>query len=373
MKKNKILAISAVCVLLIGIVIAAVVSNNGNNTTDGKFIISNEHVDVAQYKGLTYEKFADSTSNEEVDKYIVEVMNYSLEPKKNEAGEQISYDIKDLTDDIVSKISAKDYTTIEEYKIYVKQIIDQQKKNGHLESSKNNLFNEVVKNSTLKTYEEEKLQNYIDYANEYYKEYAEYLELDFNTFCKNTMGFTTTEEYNEYIKEESLNNLKIEYIIAAIADAEKIEVTDKEIQQQIQLYMSNEQFKTEEDVLKHISKDEIIMNLKYYKVLDVIYNNATEVEPKQKEEINTQLPQAPVDSNLGQTEVIPDDSKEIETEVPTQAPTDETPTEVPEENIGGPIEESQIGTNENIETPETEPSAVNGSAISVDTTEKVTD
>lgn len=355
MKKNKILAIGAVCVLVIGIIIAAVVSNNGNSAK-GDFVISNERVDVAQYKGLTYEKFTDSTSNEEVDRYIVEVMNYSLEPKKNEAGEQISYSIEDLTNEIVSKISAKDYTTIEEYKLYVKQIIEQQKKNGHLESTKNDLFNEVVKNSTLKTYEEEKLQNYIDYANEYYQEYAQYLELDFDTFCKNTMGFATIEEYNEYIKEESLNNLKIEYIIAAIADAEKIEITEEEINQQIQLYMSNEQFKTEEDVLKHISKDEIIMNLKYYKILDVIYNNATEVEPKQEESTNTQLPQAPVDSNLGQTEIIPDNSQqESSTEVPTETPSDKT-----EETVTEPVEPENTDVTEEIsdetavETPSVE-------------------
>ena len=95
------------------------------------------------------------------------------------------------------------------------------------------------------------------------------------TFRKDTMNFETEDEFTNFIHEEALSNLKTEYIIRAIAEKENITVTDEEVDAEIKNYIDNGYFATEEDVLNYTTRDEIITNKKYYKILDIIYENAT--------------------------------------------------------------------------------------------------
>lgn len=271
--KKKLLILTTISALFVSL-LAGCAKNEDNKTS---FVISNSNVDVAEYKGLEAEKYNVTVSDSEVDTYIEYVMNYdgvnSVDSK---------YSISDLTDEMVKTISGGDYDNIQDYREYIENIIKEQNLTYYEENTKNQLFETIVNNSVLKTYDKDKLQSYIDYANEYYQEYADYLGIDIETLYTETMGFNSEEEYNKYIEDESLNNLKIEYIICAIADAEKVEISDEDVQAQIQSYIDEGYFETKDDVLEYISEEEIKNNLKYYQVLDIIYNSAKFIEPETK-------------------------------------------------------------------------------------------
>ena len=108
------------------------------------------------------------------------------------------------------------------------------------------------------------------------------------------MNIASKEEYENFVYNQALNNLKKEYIIKAIASAEKIEVTEEEIDAKIQEYIDKELFETKEEVEEFITREEIITNIKYSKILDLIYNSATFVDaPVEEENNNVEVTQSP--------------------------------------------------------------------------------
>lgn len=258
-------------------------NKNKTNDSDVKFVISNENVDVAEYKGLEAEKYNSTVTDAEVDTYIEYVMNYD----GNDTSDS-KYSISDLTDEMVKTISGGDYDNIQSYRDYIKSVIEEQNLTYYEQNTKEALFKKVVDNSVLKTYDKDKLQKYIDYANEYYEEYAKYLNEDLEKLYTDTMGFSSKEEYNKYIEEESLNNLKKEYVIRAIADAEKIDIKDEDVDSQVQSYIDDGYFEQKDDVLNYISEEEIQNNLKYSKILDLIYDSAKFVESTESTESSTE-------------------------------------------------------------------------------------
>ncbi len=305
-------------------------SDAASQATDENFVIVNDNVKVAEYKGLSIEGFDENVSESDINSFIDYVMQYVYVPeeetvdvadvsektddeaekeeKEDESNEEKSSDdavsketadteeatdtekatdteepteekpqltYKDLTDEIVVQVSDGDYTNVADYREYVKGLIKEQNEAYFVDNAKSQLFAEVVDKSELINYTETDLKGYIDYANEYYAEYAEYLGVDMETFRKDTMNFETEDEFTNFIHEEALSNLKTEYIIRAIAEKENITVTDEEVDAEIKNYIDNGYFATEEDVLNYTTRDEIITNKKYYKILDIIYENAT--------------------------------------------------------------------------------------------------
>ena len=78
-------------------------------------------------------------------------------------------------------------------------------------------------------------------------------------------------------------NCKTQYIIHAISKEEGINITEDDINEQIQVYLDSGSFESKEDVLQYITEEDIKTNLMYDKVLELIYNNAVYV-PEETEE-----------------------------------------------------------------------------------------
>ena len=116
-------------------------------------------------------------------------------------------------------------------------------------------------------------QLHIDLKN--YNEYAQYFaDGDIEAFYTESLGLKSEEEYNDFLKQEALKNIKIEYVIHTIAEKENITVSDEEVENEIQNYLNNGYFATEEDLFEYMTLDEIRTNIQYYKIRDFIYNNA---------------------------------------------------------------------------------------------------
>lgn len=250
-----------------------------------------------------------------------------------------TYTIADLTDTMVSEITMGEYTTIPEYREYIKGVILEENRNYYNENLKSSLFQQVVNNSTLKKYDEAELEEYIKYANDYYVEYAEYLGVEFDAFCKDTMGFADEAAYNDYVREESLNNLKTEYIINAIAEEEKIVVTEEDVEAEINNYITNGYFESEEAVLEYISREEIETNLKYYQILEIIVQSAN--YPEKAETVETPTEEVVVEEAVeGEETVVGDVIEEVTDETTDVETTETTETaEVPAEEVDTTVEE----------------------------------
>lgn len=310
---------------------------NEQTSDTNTYAIEKDNVKVAQYKGVSANGYDTSVSEADVDSFIDYVLQYTTLSETNEtASEESSEDASteetsteettetpalthdQLTDELVVKISDGQYSTVADYRNYVKDTIKSQNESYYAETIKNDLFNSVLNSSVLGTYSEEDLAKYVKYANEYYAEYAEYLGIDLNTLITENMNLKSEDEFNEYVQNEARQNLLREYVINAIAEAEGIAISDGEIATEIQKYIDQGYFATEEEVLEYISKDEIALNLKYYKILEIIYSNANIVPF----ETTTEVPEEATSEET----VEPAENVEV-VEEDTEAPADETSEE----------------------------------------------
>ena len=271
------------------------VTVNENKT---EYAIENEYVQVVEYKGLVADSFDNSVSENEVDEYIDSIIRYYYEsqaieaPAENEdvtdeaeeakeidetveAVEDVEMPTHDsLTDEFVVKLSGGEYSDVASFREHIKTVIKNESDAYSIDAIKNSLFYQVVDGSNLVSYNDSDLQNYIDYSNEYYAEYAEYLGLTLEAFYQNNLNLSTEDEFNKYVYDEAMENLKTEYIIHAIAEKENIVVSDEEIDNEVQGYIDYGYFSTKEDVLEYITRDEIKTNLEYYQILNILYDNA---------------------------------------------------------------------------------------------------
>ena len=277
------------------------VTANENKT---EYAIENEYVQVANYKGLVADSFDNSVSENEVDEYIDSIIRYYYEsqaveaPAENEDVTEEAEEAKEteeaeeaketdetvedvempthdsLTDEFVVKLSGGEYSDVASFREHIKTVIKNESDAYSIDAIKNSLFYQVVDGSNLISYNDSDLQNYIDYSNEYYAEYAEYLGLTLEAFYQNNLNLSTEDEFNKYVYDEAMENLKTEYIIHAIAEKENIVVSDEEIDNEVQGYIDYGYFSTKEDVLEYITRDEIKTNLEYYQILNILYDNA---------------------------------------------------------------------------------------------------
>ncbi len=263
-------------------------SNENENTSavdsNISYAITNDYVKVAEYKNLTVEGYNTEVSESEINnfidyelKYVSDIQSSDSEDKTDETEDETSTEgltYKDLTDELVVEISNGSYQTVEDFRAYVKEYIAQQNESTYMQNTKVELFNDIVEKSQLVNYSEEDYKRYIDYARNYYSDSASYLGLSMDEFKKETLGFETEDEYEEQIRQEALSNLKAEYIISAIAEKENLFATDDEVDKEIKSYINDGYASTEEEVLGKISRNEIVTNINYYKILDFIYSNA---------------------------------------------------------------------------------------------------
>lgn len=271
-------------------------SNKTNTEPAKEYVLSNDNVDVVKYKGLEAVKYSSEATEEDIDNYIQYIMNYTTQNAEDATEEDMTtmLTIDDLTDEMVKTISNNDYTTVKSYRAYIKGVIEEQNVIYYKEETQKTLFDQITNESNLKTYDEERLNFYLEQSNEYYQDYADYFEITLEEFYTKHMNIASKEEYENFVYNQALNNLKKEYIIKAIASAEKIEVTEEEIDAKIQEYIDKELFETKEEVEEFITREEIITNIKYSKILDLIYNSATFVDaPVEEENNNVEVTQSP--------------------------------------------------------------------------------
>ena len=278
--KKKIFAIFCISMLSVSLLVGCGNKTDLNDTTgqtttvsSNDFVIENDNIKVATYKGLSVAPYEEVT-DEQVQAFI----NYNLEYYYSEK-ETNPPTYADLTDEMVANLTYGEYIHVEDYVEFTRNLMEEQNREYYKENYSDILFRDVVSASVLKNYTDEELQEYIDYANNYFEEYAANLGIPFETYRKENLGFETEDEYNEYIKNESLDNLKTKFIIEAIADAENIVITQDDIEAEIEEYMEYNGFESREAVLEFVSEEDIIVNLKYYKVLDIIFSESVATAP----------------------------------------------------------------------------------------------
>jgi trigger factor len=177
-------------------------------------------------------------------------------------------DLPALDDDFAKDIS--DVDSVEELKNSIK---DQLKKDAKLRSA-DRTREELVKKVIEKTDFELPETMVNNETNRLISEIASVYRMDLKKMQENQTNY---QEYKKNLRPRAVNNLKYELVLDEIARKEKIEVKDKEINEEIKKYSENEK-KDYQTIKNTMVENKTIENLKYRlklgKAQDILYKNA---------------------------------------------------------------------------------------------------
>ncbi len=201
-----------------------------------------------------------------------------IEADKEEESKEIKVHVKvkdikkkelpELNDDFAQDIS--DVSSLEELKNKIKKDLEEELKRLAEEKSKTELTEKLIEKNDFEL--PESMINYeIDRI---ISEIATAYRIDIESLKKNKEEY---EKYRENLRNRAIKNLKYELLLSEIAKLEKLEATDKEVDEEIKKYAS-ENKKDFKDVKDTMKKNNSYENLRYQitlrKALDFIYNNA---------------------------------------------------------------------------------------------------
>ncbi len=196
-----------------------------------------DYIKLGQYKGLSVERTSYEVSDE--------AMQDELDMLANAYADSDGT-VPELTDDFIREISEGRFSDLESYKAALKEEMRSEYDEFYELEYYENLWNAAVDNATvIKDFPQDYLQKKTERSLISAQKYAKSLNMSFEEFVGQKMGLTV-EEFNKEAVEYAKVAAKESMVLAAIARAENITVSDEEIEKAIHEYVEMGAFESEE-------------------------------------------------------------------------------------------------------------------------------
>ena len=139
--------------------------------------------------------------------------------------------IPELTDEFVKSVSSES-KNVKEYKEEVKKRLESDNKKNYEDGISQSVWQKVLDNTEIKKYPEKEVKKVSDALVEQYKTTAEYYQQDYETFIQDQMGYSV-EEFEKQVDDAAKASIKQTMVTEAIADKEKIKMSDDEYKEQL--------------------------------------------------------------------------------------------------------------------------------------------
>ena len=226
-----------------------------------------DYIRLGQYKGLYVDRGSYEVTDEEVSDELDMLANAYVNPDGT---------IPELTDDFIREISGGQYDDMATYTAALEDEIVSEYEEFYELQYYEDLLNLAIDNAeVLRDFPSDYLQKKTERSMISALKYAQSLNMTFEDFVNEKMGLTV-EEFNREAIEYAGVAAKKSMVIAAIAKAEDISVSDEEIQKAIDEYVEIGAFESEEAFRRE--GEESMEDLKEYiltsKVQDFLAANA---------------------------------------------------------------------------------------------------
>ena len=162
-------------------------------------------------------------------------------------------EIPELTDDFVKNVSEKS-KTVKEYKKEVKAQLEEEAKTNYNSELSQSVWQAVLDNTEVKKYPDKEVSEISDSLVEQYKTAAEYYGQEYEDFIETNMGYGL-EEFEKQVDEASKASVKQTMVTTAIADKEKIKLSDEAYEKQLK-QMAEDYGYTDVDALKESAEED---------------------------------------------------------------------------------------------------------------------
>ncbi len=183
-------------------------------------------------------------------------------------------ELPELDDEFASEVS--DFETLEEYKEDIKNT-ELAKKNKEIENEKEGIIvDKIIENATMDVADAQVM----DMQERMKDEFAQSLQYQGINLEQYLQICNVTEEaLLERIKPDAERRIKSRLVLEAVVDAEKIEATDEELQEELEVMAKQYQMEVKdiEGFLGDAEKDSIKQDIAVRKAIKFVVDNAKEV------------------------------------------------------------------------------------------------
>ncbi len=138
--------------------------------------------------------------------------------------------VPELDDDFVKTVSEKS-KTVEEYKKEVKKQLEDNAQTTYEDQLGSEVWQKVVENTEVSKYPEGEVEELCDETISQYKDMAEQMGVEYEDYLE--QNGMTKEDFEKQVEDMSKDHIKQTLIVEAIADKEKIELSDEEYEKQL--------------------------------------------------------------------------------------------------------------------------------------------
>jgi trigger factor len=188
-------------------------------------------------------------------------------------------ELPELDDEFASEVS--EFETLQEYKDSVKKNITERKKDEIKREKENVVVEKVVENATIEVPEpmidaqtEQMVQEFAARLSQQGMAIDQYMQ----------MTGLTVPALMEQMRPEAEKRIRVRLTLEAIAEAENLQVTDEEVDKEIETMA--EIYQRDADEMKKLlgdaEKEQISQDLAVQKAIDLVVNEASEVETEEK-------------------------------------------------------------------------------------------
>ena len=165
--------------------------------------------------------------------------------------------VPELTDDWVTTVSDTS-STVDEYKKEVKENLEKTNESNIEAALVNASLQALMANTEVKEIPEDLLQAKIDYTNDYYKEYAQTMNMEFTDFCEQVLGMSE-DDYNAQVKQMSEQMVMGELACQLVAQKNNLEPSEKEYAEKMEEFAKNSGYESVDELLKYVDEKELKM------------------------------------------------------------------------------------------------------------------
>ena len=193
----------------------------------------------------------------------------------------------EVTDDLVSSLSDGEYSTVDGYREYQRQLLTTQMEEQQRSAVQGELMTQLFNTCKVNDYPQELLDYSLTEMKNYYANYAQMYNVTMDDFLANYMGMDR-EMFESQAETAVKQSLDQELILVAIAEQEGLaDITDEEYEEGCAEYASQLGYPDVETFKENYDKEKIVMSLRMDKAMDYVRENAmiTVNEPETESEI----------------------------------------------------------------------------------------
>ena len=197
------------------------------------------------------------------------------------AGKEVVFTVKinsvkrapKLTDELAAEISNNEYKTVEAYNNYIKEDLENTKKENQHNQELNDLVALAYQNATVNDYPQEMIDYQLEQVTSYYKSYADQYGMEYADFLKQQVGMTE-EEFVKKMTETVKQSLGQEMVLRAIAETEGVEISDEKFQEKASEYAAQMGSTDVDAFISQYGKSTIMASILQDEAVEILEKNA---------------------------------------------------------------------------------------------------